>query len=54
MVMYSEEKVSKKEATKIMFENIDSDYDKADLEQVAANEVQMSYDERTKLLGLLK
>ena len=52
--MHTTETASTKEATGIMVKNLDSTYDKADLEQVSANAVYMNPEERTKLLVQLK
>ena len=46
--------VSTRKATERTGKTLDSTYANPDLEQVAANEIQLNSEDRTQLLGLLK
>ena len=54
VVMQAAEPVSSREATNRLLKILDSIYEKADIEYVAANATHLEYEERTQLLRLLK
>ena len=54
VVIQTEEPVSTRESTERMVRVLDSNYTRAEPEQVVANVTQLNAEERNKILGLLK